>query len=151
MWRLMHFVAMLVVGIAMTGRASAQDNSVKAVFEKYNLVGIFAQDCSKPAAADNWYFVHRAIDAGHVQCDLMDGPTTRKFVFIFDKASGLGPDQIAVSGTRDGVPINVVWRTEANRHVEVESTLNGSRVIADGKFISNGKPVPWLNRCPAPA
>jgi hypothetical protein len=150
MWRWRYFVLVVVAAAAMADRASAQDASVKAVFEKYNLVGIFAQDCSKPAAADNFYFVHRALDDGHVQRDLMDGPTSRKFVFLFDKASGLGPGEIALSGTRDGVPISLVWRTEANRHVEVETTLNGSKVIADGKFISNGKPVPWLNRCAAP-
>jgi hypothetical protein len=129
--------------------AQAQSGAVKVIFEKYNLLGTFALDCSKPASEDNWYFIHRAIDDNHVQRDMMIGPTTRRFVFLFDRASALGPNEIAVGGTRDGEPIESTYRVEQNRQLETEATLRGNKVIAGGKFVSNGRDVPWANKCGA--
>jgi hypothetical protein len=132
---------------ALVSAATAQSESVKGVFEKYNLLGTYALDCSKPASETNWYFVHRVIDDGHVQRDMMIGPTARKFVFIFDRASAIGPNEIAVGGTRDGRPVDSVYRAEPNRQIEMEAKLDGNSVIAGGRFVSNGKDVPWLNKC----
>lgn len=85
-----------------------QSGSLKSVFEKYNLLGTHAVDCSKPVSENNWYFVHRVIDDGHVQRDIVVGPATRKFAFVFDKASPIGPNEITVSGTRDGHFVDIV-------------------------------------------
>jgi hypothetical protein len=57
-------------------------SSVKAIFEKYNLLGTFAWDCSKPASKDNFYYVHRLLDADHVQRDQMSGPTQRDWLAV---------------------------------------------------------------------
>jgi polyhydroxybutyrate depolymerase len=137
-----------VVGVGLSAAtAHAQDTAVRAVFERYNLFGTFAQDCTKAVSQTNWYFVHRAIDDDHVQRDMLEGPSARKFVFIFDKASVLGPAEIAVSGTRDGERLSSIWRVEPTRHIETEATLRGNKVISGAKFLSNGRPVPWLDRC----
>ena len=85
--------------------AQAQIKSVKAIFEKYNLLGVSAQDCTKPPkAVENWYYVNRLIDANHVQRDLMESPATRKSVTIIDNAAEATPNGILVIGTRDGKP-----------------------------------------------
>ena len=39
-------------GDGRTTTARAQDGSVKAIFEKYNQLGTFAWDCSKPASKE---------------------------------------------------------------------------------------------------
>ena len=76
-------------------RASAKRVCAKAIFEKYNLLGGFAQDCTKPPkAVENWYDVNRLIDANHVQRDLMESPTTRKSVTIIDNAMETTPNRI---------------------------------------------------------
>ena len=131
---------------------TAQDSLVKAVFENYKLLGIFAFDCSKPPTSDNYYYVHRLVDAGHVQRDRMSGPTSRDFSNVMDKAVGVGPNEVTVSGTRvegnrKGDPIEEVWRVEANQIMTVEGTIGGAKVIAGGRF--NGQPVPWANMCAA--
>ena len=53
--------------------AQAQDGAVKALFEKHNLIGIFASNCRGPASKQNNYFVHRLLDPDHLQRDVMEG------------------------------------------------------------------------------
>ena len=77
-----HCTQTAVAVAAISAVACAQAASVQEIFEKYNLVGIFAQDCTKPAtvqsprngAPQNWWFVNRLIDANHAQRDFMEGP-----------------------------------------------------------------------------
>ena len=120
--------------------------SVKAMFEQHNLLGTFAWDCSKPASPQNHYFIHRAIDDDHVQRDMMEGPTTRGFVVSVDMAVELKPNEISVSGTRDGKPFDSTYRLEANRMLVVESTVDGKVEVAGGR-VPNGGNVPWASKC----
>jgi hypothetical protein len=125
--------------------------SVKAIFEKYNLLGTFAMDCSKPAAKNNLYYLNRPIDADHVQRDQMTGPTTRQWVAVLDKATEVKPNEIAVSGTREGKPTDGVWRVERRgddvRILTVEASLDGKKLISGGKVVANGRDWPWQNKC----
>jgi hypothetical protein len=123
--------------------------SVKAVFEKHNLLGIFAPDCSKPASAQNYYYVHRLVDADHLQRDVMEGPTTRALVVMVDKAAEAKPNEITVSGTRDGKPFSSVYRIEPTGMRVLESTVDGKVEIAGGRLV-NGAEMPLTNRCTAP-
>ena len=64
--------------------------SVKDIFQKYNLIGTFAQDCSKPPTVQtppngtpqNWWFVNRLIDDNHAERDFMNSPTERAFIIM---------------------------------------------------------------------
>ena len=85
--------------------SAAAAGSIKAVFEKYNLLGTFALDCGKPVGRDNRYYVHQLLDAEHVQRDMMSGPTARDFRVIFERAAELRPNEIVLGGTRDGQPV----------------------------------------------
>jgi hypothetical protein len=130
--------------------ASAQGGSVKAIFESYNLLGTFAFDCSKPASDSNLYYVHRLVDPGQVQRDRMSSQTKRDYANVIDKASGLGPNEVSVSGirmegNRKGDAVEEVWRVEPNRLVTMEGTIGGNKVITGRRF--NGQEVPWINRC----
>ena len=138
--------------------AQAQSGSVKSIFEKYNLLGVFAWDCGKPASAsNNWYYVNRLIDADHVQREFVTGPTTRQWVAIFDKASELTLNEVMASGritgriegkTVENEPVDGVWRIEQNRIQQWASTFQGKPLIANGRL--NGREMPWLNRCGPP-
>src|SRR5580704_4242745 len=95
-------LAIAAVSATILAASSAHAASVKEIFEKYNLLGTFAWDCTKPPSADNnWYFVNRLMDADHVQRDFMSGPTTRAWFLILDKAAETSANEISVSGTRD--------------------------------------------------
>jgi hypothetical protein len=139
-----------ISGVVAAPSAFAQ-TSVKSVLEKHNLLGTFAMDCSKPASKNNLYFVNRAIDADHVQRDQMSGTTTRDLIIYIDKAAELKPNEIAVSGTRDGKPTDGVWRIERKgdsmRAQGIEASWDGKKQISGGKWANGGGEVPWLNRC----
>ena len=131
--------------------APGPGGSVKAVFEKYGLLGTFAWDCSKPASeASNWYYVNRAVDDGHVQRDFMIGPTTRKWASILDTATPLGPHEVFLAGTVDGRATTGVWRVEGTRMLQWKAEMDGKTVIEGGKLVSTGRDMPWLNKCGGP-
>lgn len=138
--------------------ATVQAASVKDVFEKYGLLGQWAQDCSKaPDANSNWVYINRAMDDGNVQRDYMADPTTRSWYAIIDKATPNGPDEVEISGQvtgrlsgadRNGEPFVNVWHVEKNRMVPQSASLAGKPFVADRKNISNGASMPWLTKCP---
>ena len=131
-------------------------NSVKAVFEKHNLLGNLAWDCTKPASKNNLRYVHRVLDGDRVQREQMSGPTGRDWVAVIDKAAETGSNEIALSGTLtgriggrdlDNKPSNGIWRVEPNRLVQWEATVNGEKTIDSGRYASTGVQVPWMYRC----
>jgi Bacterial Ig domain len=135
----------------MPSAAQAQNGSVKAIFEKYDLLGMFAWDCGKPPDANNnWFFVNRLLDADHVQRDFMDSPTSRAWYTMIDRASESGQGEISLGGTRDGQRGDSVWRIEKNRMLQWAATQAGKQIISGGRWVATGKDMPWLNKCTAP-
>jgi hypothetical protein len=156
-----HHATSIMLGLAAAiilaaPAAQAQNGAVKAMFEKHKLIGTFAWDCSKPAAKNNLYYVHRLLDADHVQRDQMSSENTRDWTSIIDKAAESGPNQLALSGTLSGrvggkdldsKPAHGSWRLEPNRVVQWEVTIDGQKAISGGRYVGNGAQVPWMNRC----
>jgi hypothetical protein len=130
--------------------AQAQNGAVKAIFEKYDLLGMFAWDCGKPPDKNNnWFFVNRLLDADHVQRDFMESPTSRAWFTIIDQASETGQGEISASGTRDGGRIDGVWRIEKGRVLQWSANQFGKQIISGGRWVATGKDMPWLNKCAA--
>ena len=135
------------------GVASPAQNSVKAIFEKYDLLGTFAQDCSKPASRNNLYYVNRALDADHVQRDQMSGPTIRDWAYVIEKAAEVNANDISVSGTRDGKPTDGIWRVERNaadsrlRMRIWQASWSGKKLVVEGKLPTSGRDAPTQDRC----
>jgi hypothetical protein len=155
---LMGAAASVLVGLCLSNIAArGEGGAAKAIFEKYNLFGTFAWDCSKPPSAkDNWYYVHRLIDPDHVQRDLMTGATTRQWLAVIDKVVELSPNELEVSGTITGrvrgrdvdrAPGNGKWRVAPGRLLQWETTMEGEKLIADGRLVNTGFQLPWSNRC----
>ena len=141
------FAAAAVTATMLAG-TSAYAASPKDIFEKYHLFGTFSYDCTKPATKKNLYFVNRALDADHVQRDIMSGPSTRDDVFMIDKVEELKPNEIRFTGTRsDGQPAEAVYHTEANRALQWYSKVNGKERIRDGILLATNYKLPYLNRC----
>lgn len=129
--------------------AHAQDTSIQAVLEKYNMLGTFAINCTQPASMANYYLVRRPLDAAHIQSDIMTGPTERLRASVIDRAAGLGPNEISISFTSEGHgrASNVV-RAEADRHRTLEVTNDkGEKTVVDGYQVNPRVPMPWLNKC----
>jgi hypothetical protein len=124
---------------------------VKEVFDKYKLLGTFAWDCSKPVSRSNLYYVNRLLDGDRVQREQMSGPTNRDFVIFIDGAWEVKPNEVAVSGMREGKRQEILWRIERNadgmRMRGVEASWDGKKLISGEKVTESGRETPWLNRC----
>jgi tetratricopeptide (TPR) repeat protein len=137
------------------GTGSAPAVSVKAVFEKHNLLGFFAPDCSKPVSKDNLYYVNRML-GDFVQTDQMSGATARDFFMVIDNAGEMSATEIVVTGTRDGRPLHMLWRFEraaggAGMRVRAaEVSWDGKKLVSGQRRTSSGREMPWLQRCGAP-
>jgi hypothetical protein len=144
-------LAMILVGVmgAFPEAARAQHGAVKIIFEKFNLLGAFAADCSRgPNSNDNTYYVNRLIDPDHVQRDLMESATARVRAIAIDYAWELTPEMIGLIGIRDdNKPIAEVWRVVDGRMVQWESFFEDKPEISDGKWLKLAIDMPWLNRC----
>jgi hypothetical protein len=132
--------------IAGAPLASAQ-TSAKAMFEKHKLLGTFAWDCSKPASPSNLFFRNRALDDNHVQIDQMNGPTSREYMMLIDKATESRPSELALSGTRNDKPITILWRSEPDRVRRLEFSVDGRKLHAGGRYTDMDKEVPPIFRC----
>jgi hypothetical protein len=160
---LAKLAALSVLGLFWSGAVVAQtqagvgeqnaptpSGTVKAIFEKYDLLGTFAWDCSKePSQENNWYFVNRLLDGGHVQRDFMTGSTTRSWAAIIDQASELKANEIAWSSIRDKARTVGIWHVDGNRMLQWSATVNGKDTISNGKLVATGKELPWLYKCGA--
>jgi hypothetical protein len=146
--RFMLVLATLVCAGLGPAPAQAQSGSARAVFEKYDLLGTFAWDCTKPAGKENRYYVNRPLDNGQVQRDQMSGPTERDWVTIIDKATELRPNEIAVSGLFNmQEPSEAVWRVERGRQLLVEATIGGKKMVSAGRILHSNVDSPWVVKC----
>jgi tetratricopeptide (TPR) repeat protein len=147
-------IAMFAPGSAAApgaGTASAPAVSVKAVFEKHNLLGFFAPDCSKPVSKDNLYYLNRML-GDFVQTDQMSGATDRDFFMVLDNAGEMSANEIVVTGTRDGKPTHMLWRVEhagaaGVRVRAAEVSWDGKKLVSGQRRTASGHEMPWLQRC----
>jgi hypothetical protein len=128
---------------------SAQAATVQEIFAKYGLLGFLAVDCSKEVSRDNDYYVHRPVDADHLQRDVMEGPTSVTSVIMIDQVAEVRPNEISVGGTQDGKPYTSIYRVEPNRTRVLEAKVGGNVEVAGGRM-ANGGETPWHNNCAAP-
>jgi hypothetical protein len=147
--RMLIAAAVPFVGVLLhAADAKAQGGSVNAIFESHGLIGIYAVDCGRRASGSNFYYVHRALDDGRVQRDVMSGPNTRDAVLIIDQARDVISDTIYLSGMRDdGQKSESVWRITGNRVDFVEQTIGGKKFIVNSKFVSDGMNVLPMYKC----
>lgn len=128
-----------IASISSTSQGGLAGDTPAVIFERYKLIGIFALDCGKPAAYDNFYYVFRALPDGRIQGDRMSSQQTRDLVDVVDTASERQPGDISINSTTAGGKANSsVWRIEGQRFTVLEYTVDGRVSAGDGQ---------WLNRC----
>ena len=130
--------------------------AIKATVEKFNLIGRFAWDCSKPVARNNLYFVHRMLEGDRLQREQMSSATNRDWVVIYDWFEERSPNELAGRGMftgrvggrdTDNKPAFGTWRMEPNRFRQWDATVDGQKTIVNGHFATGGAEVPWINKC----
>ena len=145
-------LALAALGTFTFGVNGARAESVREVFEKYNLLGAWAWDCGKLPDKNNWYFINHVVDANTVQRDYMKSTTERGWYAMLTQATPLSPTEVRVAGTRDDhIKVDGIWRVEQNRMLQWEATQDGKKTIANGRYIAgNNAELRALNKCGAP-
>jgi hypothetical protein len=125
---------------------AGQQKPPKDLLEKYQMMGKFAADCTKPPSPDNPYFVHRPIDASTVQLDQMSG-SNRDSLMIIDRAWEVRPNEIFMSGDNEGQPVELSWIMRNQRQLVLEMTIGGKKIISGGNRLSTKAGVPLISKC----
>jgi hypothetical protein len=142
--------AALAISIPLAPAALAQ-GTVKAVFEKLDLLGRYGQDCAKPMAADNLYIVHQAVDGDRVRRDQFSGPTTRQLSLLVDRANSARATELTMSGMLADKRHNVVLRIDGKRMRVMESAQEGgATLVTGGRFTNGNAETPWFHQCAGP-
>src|SRR5258705_7756958 len=116
------FALAIALGASLSSAHGQDDGSLRAFFEKHQMLGTFALDCSMPVDQTNGYFVFHPLDSGEVQHVHMSGPTTQEYSAIFESGGELSGSEIELRGTLEGETIEVVYRIEQNRIRNLEAT-----------------------------
>ncbi len=122
--------------------------TVRGLFEKYDLIGTFAADCSMPVSRENQYIVHR-VNADYVQRDSMIGPSTRADASLINSAVEPALNELDVSMTNDRGRTNELMRLGYRQWRLMKSVRdNGERPIASGRATQGARmESPWLKKC----
>jgi tetratricopeptide (TPR) repeat protein len=122
--------------------------TVKELFEKYDLIGTFAADCSMPVSDQNRYFVHR-VNSSYVQRDSMTGPSTRAEASLIDSATEPVPNELDVTMTDERGKTTEVMSVGYRQWRLLESTrAGGERLIVGGRSTQGARrESPWLKKC----
>jgi tetratricopeptide (TPR) repeat protein len=122
--------------------------TVKELFDRYGLLGIFAQDCSKPASEQNQYVVHRS-NSDFIQRDNMTGASVRSEAILIDSGTELRPNELSLGWTDEHGRISAIMRIASGRWRLMESTRdNGEKLISGGRTMQGaGSESAWLKKC----
>jgi hypothetical protein len=139
---------LFVAAVLLSALPAAHAASVREIFEKYDLIGNFAVDCSSPPSPQNLFIVHRVLGADLVQRDAMIDGTTRRDASVVDSASESKAGEITISLNNEQRRLKLVVRVDRKRIQTVESVReNGDKLIANGRSTTDNADVPWLNKC----
>jgi Tfp pilus assembly protein PilF len=122
--------------------------TVKELFDRYGLLGIFAPDCSKPVSGENEYVVHRP-NSDFVQRDSMTGATVRSEAILIDSGTELRPNELSLGWTDEHGRISAIMRIASGQWRLMESTRdNGEKLVSGGRATQGaGSESAWLKKC----
>jgi hypothetical protein len=136
-------VALLFLALCPAHAATVQE-----VFKKFDLLGNWSADCTKPVGPQNPYVTHRALGADRMQRGPMFDSTTPPTLFVVDQAAEGKPGELAFSFKDGKNRVNLVVRVEHNRMRTMERALdNGQKPIVNGRQADDGRDTPWFNKC----
>ena len=135
---------------ALTAPARADDAKVRETLEKAGLIGVWAQDCSKPASVDNGYETIAVGADGAVMSRYDTGTSETSDYRFLDARTNKRGDVITLERWLETGALNdAIYRIEGDRQTTWENLDEETEkvLVADGKFTSSGQTNPWYYRC----
>jgi hypothetical protein len=140
--------------------AVQESSSVQNIFQRYGLLGTFAEDCTKDPSEINQYIVHRLVDANHVERDQMKSRGVRSYAAFVDSADEVTSNDIGMNllitesanAKMKDWRMRLVTRIDGSRIRLMESgaltgPYAGQKNIVAGKSANSETETHWLKRC----
>lgn len=129
--------------LASSAIAKTQDASL---IEGVGLDGRWAQNCNRPASADNPYLIYSAPDAGQPTERRVAPPEEDRVTELLD-IQWLKTRELVWVIAEGEVMLTIVSKLEGNRmRVWSMSTTDGKYFVSKGKG-QDGHPTPWISKC----
>jgi hypothetical protein len=147
----LYAVGVVVAGLSITGPAIAADSSpsLKQAMTKFGLIGEWAAHCNQPPGKDNAH-THWSASSETKGELLTDFGAAHTMTYAATAAELLGAEDIRVSlvDNQGGSHLELIIEKRDGR-VRTLSSLqsDGSALIKDGKFVSNGADTVAQERC----
>ena len=104
----MHRGLLLVLALVLAMPAAANAETVSQTLRKFGLLGTWADDCSRPAANDNFHTVYAALPNGHVQRTYYNAPGKIYNQYVLQRVNRVSADQLFYSQKGSAGRIDVV-------------------------------------------
>ena len=148
----MHRGLLLVLALVLAMPAAANAETVSQTLRQFGLLGTWADDCSRPAANDNFHTVYAALPNGTVQRTYYNAPGKIYNQYVLQRVNRISSDQIIYQQKGSAGRIDVVLKKVGNRyHVLSSQNENGKVYVKEGMFTENtsspGKESPWQTKC----
>ena len=147
-----HLVGVLAAALGCTaGEANAQSRGAEIV-QSLGLIGTWAVDCSKPPANQNPFQTYYIEGDGRPARRLWFEPREQPRVYEVSNPSVPSPGMFAYDSRERGAGtethFKVVLEVKNGRMRSYSSVAADGRVlIREGKFTSDGKDTPTLEKC----
>ena len=131
----------------VTMPATAHAQSAAQALRNFGLLGTWATDCSRPAAANNFYTVYSA-SGGQVQRIYYNAPGKIYNQYTITEANILASNELRYVQHGQAGAIEVTLRKADNRIlVWTSRVIGGKTFVQDGKYTDDGAGVVWQARC----
>jgi hypothetical protein len=130
----------------------AQAQSVAGAVENFQLLGVWAVDCSRLPAPRNEHATFSKTTSGDIQVVNDFGWDYDHMVYRIVNAERVGSERLALrqvlTTDRSIVVDVVVWKVNDRIRIWSSRVSNGNTLVVDGVVTStNGHETPWEGRC----
>jgi hypothetical protein len=141
-------IALLAAGAAMPVQPASAE-TLREAFDGFGLTGEWAGDCRVPASHDNQHFTWTVLSDSKGQM-ATDYGTSRLSYYDVPFAQRIGDDQIQLKllnrASNAGLDM-VVQKQEGRIHTVSSVLANGTALIKDGRYVSDGKETLRQEHC----
>jgi hypothetical protein len=138
------------IALVLAGAGGAAAQTVPNVLAEAGLLGLWANDCRRPASSNNVHTIYEIEASGLAALRYDSGPGYRPLRYTITSARIEAPGRIVyVHVNRDtGVEITVTLAMTGNQiRVWHSRRSTGETLVASGKFTARGGDSPLQTRC----
>ena len=153
MLRISLRTSLLAAALAFALPALADAAAPREVMRDFGLLGTWANDCSQPSSAENFYTVYAGMTDGNVRRTYYNTPDREKPYneYYITRAIRLPADELSYrqEGSVNHDKMDVILLRDGNKDKIWSSVRDDDNavLVENGKFPKSGEPSPWQTKC----